>query len=399
MFQYTREMCLEIAQTCKLSIEFRRKNASAWNKARNKGWFKDYTWFTDGRHLGLNGKWTVESCTEKARQFSRKVDFQRKASGAYKYAVVHGLLEKFDWFNDCSIDLEYGKVYCVYCYTFQLGKRRYIYIGLTLRPHIRDRRHREGDSSVFDFAEKHVLPIPRMQVLKKDLTQSEARYEEDRYRRVYEAAGYQIINRAKTGVMIGSVGGMHRKWTKPKCREEAMKFSSRGEFQKKSPSAYQAALLKWWLDEYDWFELKHHRRWTEEEFLAEARKYKSIKEFQRGNNAAYIVGGTRGWMSKCTWFQPGQGWSVRVLRARRNAREVIQMTLSGVPIAKYDTAIEAIWKSGVTSLRKCLNGERRQAGGYRWQYADQIPESSLPVKSDILIGERNCRGMSGVGLQ
>lgn len=364
--RYTYEMCMEIARQCKTCAEFRRVNGSARNVALKHGWIKDYTWFVDGRKAPR--KWTIEKCVAEAKKYTRKVDFMHKAPGAYHAAAKMDLLPTFTWFENCAIDLEHGRIYCVYRYAFYFENKRYVYIGLTMRPVIRDRRHREGDSSVFDFSKKMELPIPNMEILEKNLTQLEAREKEDEVIEEHKRDGWIILNRAKTGKMIGSVGGMHQKWGKAACRREALKYKSRGDFQHGSPSAYQAALMKHWLDEYTWFEVVHHHAWTHDEFLAEAKKYKSITEFSRGNNGAAIAGRLRGWMEECTWFKPGRGWHKRVNRARKDSKVICQYSMDGDLVATYPTLAEAIRSSRIMSIRKCLIGERKQAGGYRWTY-------------------------------
>lgn len=307
-----------------------------------------------------------------ARKYSRKVDFMRKASGAYKYAVAHDLLATFDWFENATINLETDKIYCVYRYVFEFGGKYYVYIGLTMRPTVRDRRHREGDSSVYDFAQEHGLEIPQMEIVDRNLTQIAAREKEDVIRRIYEASSdFVVLNRAKTGKGVGSIGGMHQKWGRKVCFEEAKKHKSRGEFEKGSPSAYAAALSKGWMDDYDWFEVIHHTAWTKEEFLKVARQYKSIKELQKGNNGACIAGRLRGWIELCDWFEPGQGWSKRVARKRKNLKPVLQYTMDGKLVARYECLTDAIKASGVMSLRKCLIGERKQAGGFVWRYESE----------------------------
>lgn len=367
MFEYTREMCYEIARDCKTRADFKRKNGSAYNKACRKGWLSDYVWFINGYKLPK--RWSDEKCIAEARKYSRKVDFMRKASGAYKYAVEHDLLATFDWFENATINLETDKIYCVYRYVFEFDGKYYVYIGLTMRPTVRDRRHREGDSSVYDFAKEHGLEIPKMEIVERNLTQIEARDKEDVIRKIYESSSdFVVLNRAKTGAGVGSIGGMHKKWGRKACYEEAKKFTSRGEFEKGSPSAYQAALSKKWLNDYTWFEVKHHHAWTKEEVLSLSRNYKSIKEFQQAHNGAYIAGKLRGWLELCDWFEPGQGWVVRVSRKRCDSRVVLQYTKEGVLVARHESLADAIRTSGVMSLRKCLIGERRQAGGFVWKY-------------------------------
>ncbi|MBQ7177195.1 MAG: hypothetical protein IJS08_07245 [Victivallales bacterium] len=327
---------------------------------------KDYTWFVDGRKDPR--KWTSEKIIFEARKFKRKLDFMRKLPGAYHAAAKRGLLPTFNWFEDCAINLENGRIYCIYRYVFEQEAVKYVYIGLTMRPTIRDRRHRIGDSSVFDFSQENGIPIPKMEILEGNLTQIEARTREDELLSEHKANGFVLLNRAKTGRMIGSVGGMHVKWGKAACKREALKYKSRGDFQNGAPSAYQAALLKHWLDEYTWFDIVHHNTWTHDDFLAEARKYKSIKEFYQGNQGAAQAGRLRGWMKECTWFVPGQGWKKRVNRTRKDSRVVCQYDMDGKFIAQFPTLAEAIRCTGIMSIRKCLIKERKQAGGFKWAY-------------------------------
>lgn len=305
-----------------------------------------------------------------AQKYRRKVDFQRCASGAYRYADAHGLLEKFDWFENCEINLEFGKIYSVYRYVFVIDGEKYVYIGLTLRPRIRDERHRKGDSSVYDFAVAHGIPIPPMEIIQSKLTQLEAREKEDFFRRLYEAAGDHLLNRAKTGKMIGSVGGMHRKWNRAKCSEEARKYESRSEFQHKSPTVYQAALSHGWLDDYAWMKPQRHAKWTKSEFLREAKKYASRKVFQTGCMGAYIAGRLNGWLDLCTWFTSGRGWKKdRKVGVRKSTHPIYQFDCEGKLIAEYRNLTCAIKATGILNIHKCLSGERKRAGGFRWSYS------------------------------
>ena len=68
------------------------------------------------------------------------------------------------------------------------------------------------------------------------------------------------------------------KWNYDTCLEEAHKYKSRFEFQKKCSGAYYAALRNGWLDDYDWFETKL-QSWDYDTCLEESRKYKSRGEF------------------------------------------------------------------------------------------------------------------------
>lgn len=93
------------------------------------------------------------------------------------------------------------------------------------------------------------------------------------------------------------------KWTKETCTIKAQECDTRGEFKKKYPNAYGAALDNGWLDELFVKHPNHgykNRRimvaikadqgrkyWTEERVLKEARKYHSISQFAKKSSGAY----------------------------------------------------------------------------------------------------------------
>jgi hypothetical protein len=85
------------------------------------------------------------------------------------------------------------------------------------------------------------------------------------------------------------------KWTLEAIKEEASKFSTRGEFRKKSPSAYQAALRKGWLDLVFPMEFKR-RKWTFEAIKEEASKFSTRGEFSK--SSAYNAAWRKGWLDR-----------------------------------------------------------------------------------------------------
>ena len=92
-------------------------------------------------------------------------------------------------------------------------------------------------------------------------------------------------------------------WTKENCFIKVQVCKTRGDFKKKYPNAYRAALDNGWLDELFvnhpnhgyknrrvMIAIKSHRGrkyWTEERVLKEAHKYHSISEFAKKSSGAY----------------------------------------------------------------------------------------------------------------
>ncbi len=93
------------------------------------------------------------------------------------------------------------------------------------------------------------------------------------------------------------------KWTKDNCFIKAQDCQSRGDFKKKYPNAYGAALDNAWLDELFANHPNHGYKnkrvmigmeshqgkiyWTEERVLKEAHKYHSLSEFAKKCSGAY----------------------------------------------------------------------------------------------------------------
>jgi len=80
-------------------------------------------------------------------------------------------------------------------------------------------------------------------------------------------------------------------WTKERCKEEALKYETRTTFKLNSGGAYNSTQQNKWLDELcshmnDIIKPKNH--WTKERCREEALKYKNRSEFQRFSPGAYI---------------------------------------------------------------------------------------------------------------
>lgn len=85
-------------------------------------------------------------------------------------------------------------------------------------------------------------------------------------------------------------------WTKDKCAEEALKYNSRKEYEKNSNS-YQSAKRNGWLDEICQHMGEKAKRdyWTYEKCKEEALKYKHRNQFEKNSPTAYVKSGKMGW--------------------------------------------------------------------------------------------------------
>ncbi|MDG1950224.1 MAG: DEAD/DEAH box helicase family protein [bacterium] len=101
----------------------------------------------------------------------------------------------------------------------------------------------------------------------------------------------------RNGWLDDICGHMALKWTKERCQEEALDYDMRGKFQKGSGSAYQTAHRNGWLDDICGHMKEVVRvRWTKERCQEEALDYDTRNEFQKGSVGAYGAAWKNGWL-------------------------------------------------------------------------------------------------------
>lgn len=90
-------------------------------------------------------------------------------------------------------------------------------------------------------------------------------------------------------------------WNEENCRNESKKYKTRHEFLKGNPTAYEKAKENNWLDSYTWLFSGIQIKWTKEACQEEAKKYKTKTEFMYGSSSAYEVARKNGWLEDYTW--------------------------------------------------------------------------------------------------
>ena len=141
---------------------------------------------------------------------------------------------------------------------------------------------------------------------------------EEYYVRIYKENGWTILNRIKPR----GIGGNITKWTKEKCHEKALKYKTRGEFEKNDSSVCQAARKYGWMDEICSHMIReHHKKWTKEKCHEEALKYGTRSEFQDSEAGAYTSARINGWLDEiCSHMTSSQKQSGHWLN-KENCRE------------------------------------------------------------------------------
>ena len=372
---WTYKRCYEEAIKYKSIKEFREQSGYVYKLTCQNGWIKDYTWLKE------KFRWTYEACKEVAKQYKTKREFEKGHRGAYGAAREHGWLKDFEWFVSNRVNVIDGKYDNVYSYYFE--DYNAIYIGRTIEPQRRDREHifKPKNDVVARFAKEHNCPVPPMYIIEENLTLEQGQDKEDYWINYYREQGYFVLNSARTGIGIGSLGAIGLgKWTKNSCFNAAKKYRSRNEFRKREVGAYTRALKQGWLKDYTWFEVPvtGQNKWTEERCYEEALKFKTIEAFRESSNYAYCKAKRQGWLETYNWLQSQDDeWNESTCLAVAKEFQTLNEFQKSYPKA-YKTARKNGWLDTYTWFVSghVLEGQKRR----KWDY-DSCFEEAKKYKS------------------
>jgi len=316
---WTEEKLQEEANKYKTRGDFWKNNKIAANIARTKGLMNAI--FKNHPNLGLTNKqvkfgyWTEETLREETNKYKSRQEFRNKNKAAYSAAAKKKLLDiLFDNHpNKGYSDKEEWQENSYVIYVYELTDFSSAYVGLTNNMKRRDRDHLFDEKEKMSlFCKENDISYPKYRILEENLTSKEAQKQEEYWKNAYEKNGWKMFNITKTG----SLGAAATKWTKKVLQEEANKYKTRGEFKNKNASAYMSALKKGIIDEL----FKNHsnlgrtdkqmifRYWTEEKLQEEANKYKTRGEFQNKNASAYQAAVKKKIIGKLFNDHPNRGY-------------------------------------------------------------------------------------------
>jgi hypothetical protein len=238
---------------------------------------------------------SYESVKECASRCTHRADFQRKYESACRLARKNGWLNILFPIN--RRDKE-AKIHYVYCFIFHSTNS--VYVGRTVEPIKREKAHNKN-GAVYRHSMENNIEIPKMQILFDRLTLDESKIKEDDMVNYYRKCGYNILNKAKTGLnssAIGSIG--FGKLTRKYCFNKAKECKSKSDLEKKYPTVYLKAWKNGWLKDYTWFIqiIKPKGYWDVfENVEKEAKKCKSKWDLGKSCRSAYNAARKHGWMN------------------------------------------------------------------------------------------------------
>jgi predicted GIY-YIG superfamily endonuclease/isopentenyldiphosphate isomerase len=286
--------------------EFQIKSKSAYTIAYKNDWLDDVC-----SHMPKPYIWTFDKVKEEALKFNTRSDF-KNSSLAYSVATRRGWLDEV-----CSHMEPQGSKYKRHIYK-ALFTDNSIYIGLTYNLNKRIGEHLTNKkSSIY----KHIIETglrPEFSLITNQLLDNgEASKMECKMISHYMNLGFNILNRVKGG----GLGGCIIIWTFDKVKEEALKFKTRGDFQKKSRSAYSVARNNNWLDTMcsHMTKIRNDKGyWTIDKVREDALKFGTKSNFKIGSMNAYSAAKRNGWLddvcSHMTGKMPNGYWTIDKVR-------------------------------------------------------------------------------------
>lgn len=361
--KYTRELCFELAKKCKTSTEFRLFRYQAWKVARANGWLADYTWFhTVPRR-------TDEEIEERARKFTRLVDFLRKDNAAYTLAWSRGLLPKFTWLSK-NIEAA-ARHYKDAVYVYEFTNTHSAYIGRSVEPKHRDSRHRNPGDSVYEYAKARGVEVPPMKILCDGVEPHTGAVKECEFMEEYKKNGWILLNKCKGG-SLGQIGTGHL--THDKCISTAKKYEYIKDFMHDHMSMYTKMREIGWIDECPWLKYVLPRKKAErakrgsyidpvhgkENVRKVAAKCSGRWQFSKNYTRAYNVAKEMGWLDE---FFPDCQRARKVGKVDPVSNKVIEI---------YSSAAEAESKYGLAqhTVGAVCRGKRNRCGGMVFRYLD-----------------------------
>jgi hypothetical protein len=263
--------------------DFTKFSESAYQILKKKGkkYFEEVT-----KNLNRTISWTDEMIKDEALKYKTRGEFQKGSNVAYQLAKSRKILD-----DVCSHMERAGSKYKRLIYSYEFPDNS-VYVGLTYNLNKRDLSHmRSETSSVYQHMIKTGLK-PIRKTLTEFLDKDEASEVEGKLTEKYRQEGWNVLNRAKTGVL----GGSTLYWTPERIRDEAKKYNTLSDFYEKSPSAISAAkkIGKEFYDEITSHIIRKQTKLSEKDLMTIAKKYNNKMTFFKDAPNAYAQSKRKG---------------------------------------------------------------------------------------------------------
>lgn len=283
---WTLEKCRIEALKYSTVKEYRKNSGGSYNTAYQNKWLKEVC--SHMRMCKPNNYWTKEVCKQETLKYTDYEAFNKNSSGAVGASRAGG------WFEEITSHFKVkGNRHKRFIYAYEFPDN-HVYVGLTYNIAKRKNQHIKT-GTVFEYSEE-TNSIPAFkQLTRNPVSVEEAKLLEESYLQEYIKDGWAGLNKAKTG----GLGGGKSKWTFDKIYKEALKYKDRSSFYKDFSWAYSVAIRRGWIEEitkHMAYKQKPAYYWNYENCRIEALKYTSKKEFNKTCTSAYQSAKRNGWL-------------------------------------------------------------------------------------------------------
>jgi hypothetical protein len=292
--KWTKEYCQQIALTCKTRKELSEKSRTCYTISHKKGWLEEICSHMPKLLRESANHWTKENCQKEALKYNTRSLFEKGNLGAYTKARRQNWLDEICQHMDFRQRGAQGKKKV---YILVWTKENMVYIGITNNPKRRINDHLENSSNqkvrkLISEGNNPIVEIVSDWLSFEDIVQTEQNLIEK-----YKAKGWVVLNIAKGGAL----GGITVKWNYDMCKQQALKYTSRGAFEENESGCYKAAIRLGIYEEIcnhmDYIKLPNNAL-TKEKCSEIAQLYRSRTEFSNSNGGAYNKCLKNGWLDK-----------------------------------------------------------------------------------------------------
>jgi len=285
---WTKERCIEEGLKYKLRSKFKENSGGAYNASNKNGWLSDvcsnmsvvgnkfrrlvYVYEFDDKSAYVGLTYNIEERDNKHRRDSR--------SSVFKYIKKTGMNPELSYSD--YIDIEDAK----------------ILEGVKIN------EYKNLGYNVLNLAESGAVGGGNLKWTKEKCIKEANNYKK---RTKFAKGSNSAYNSARNNGWLDEICAHMDKvdkkpkgyWTKERCGEEVLKYRSKKELYNKKPGVYMSMFKNGWLDE-----LCPHMKtkmqngyWTIERCRDEANKFETRGDFQKNSGSAYRASLNNGWIN------------------------------------------------------------------------------------------------------
>jgi len=319
---WTKERCIEDARKYELKINWNISSISAYNSAYKNGWL--YECCLHMKKRKPKGYWTLKKCKEDASKYDLKENWSISSGGAFNSARKNG------WLHECCLHMNnqkprgyWTKEKCIE--DARKYKLRKNWMTLSVSAY----------NSAFKNGWIHECHSHMEEIIKPSGYWTKERCIEDAKKHKTKKSWRDSFGGAnnsavKNGWLDECCSHMEEiikpngYWTKERCIEDSVKYTSERKWRKISGGAYNSALKNGWKNECvshmeetsNVLMIKHKPKgyWTKEKCIEDALRFSSIVEWQTISPGTYTKSREKGWLDECrSHMKPYSNPSKRVI--------------------------------------------------------------------------------------